>query len=67
MFTYGKSRFSHEEAHLPTGEGVEGMQPGIYQIMTSGVTQTADGQMFVSPGEGISLLQPGTTEALSGR
>ena len=42
------------------------MQPGIYQILTSGVTQPAEGQMLIAPGEGISLLQPGTTEAVSG-
>ena len=49
------------------GEGVEGMQPGIYQILSSGLTQAVDGQMFISSGEGISILQPGTSEALSGK
>ena len=45
---------------------MEGVQPGIYQILSSGLTQTADGHIFVTAGDGVSILQSAPPDGLSG-
>ena len=46
---------------------MEGVQPGIYQILGSGLTQSAEGHIFVTAGDGVSLLQSTGAEGFSGK